>query len=70
MKDSEHFVKSIQDINLQNEDYLISFDVSLFTNVLVEEVLRVIRNRLSGDPSFSECSPSQVEDIMELLDIF
>jgi hypothetical protein len=34
----------------------------------VEEVLQVIRNRLSMDP-FTECSPLQVEDVMELLDI-
>jgi hypothetical protein len=35
----------------------------------VEEVLRVIRNRLSTDPPFPECSSLQAEDIMELLDI-
>jgi hypothetical protein len=69
MKNSEHVIKLIQDINLQNEDYLVSFDVSLFTNIPLEEVLQVIRNRLSMDPSFPECSPLQVEDVMELLDI-
>jgi hypothetical protein len=35
----------------------------------VEEVLQVIRNSLSTDPSFPESSPLQVEDVMELLDI-
>jgi hypothetical protein len=56
--------------NLQNEDYLVSFDVvSLFTNVPVKEVLKVIRNKLNTDSSFPECSPLQVEDVMELLDI-
>jgi hypothetical protein len=46
------------------------FDVvSLFTNVPVGEVLQVIRNGLSADPSFPECSPLQAEGIMELLDI-
>jgi hypothetical protein len=35
----------------------------------VEEVLQVITNRLSTDPSFPECSLLQVEDMMELLDI-
>jgi hypothetical protein len=44
VKDLEHFIKSIQDINLQNEDYLVSFDVvSLFTSVPVDEVIQVIR---------------------------
>jgi hypothetical protein len=35
----------------------------------VEEVLQVIRNRLSIDPPFPERSPLQVEGVMELLDI-
>jgi hypothetical protein len=35
----------------------------------VEEVLQVIGNRINSDPSFSECSPLYVEDIMESLDI-
>jgi hypothetical protein len=69
VKNSEQFIKLIHEINLQNEDYLISFYVSLFTIVPVEEVLQVIRNRLNMDPSFPVRSPLQVEDIMELLDI-
>jgi hypothetical protein len=35
----------------------------------VEEVLQVIRNRLSTDPSFPESSPSEVDDVKELLDV-
>jgi hypothetical protein len=70
VKDSEHFIKSIQDINLQNEDYLVSLDVvSLFTSVPVEELLQAIRNRLNMEPFFPEGSPLQVEEIMELLGI-
>jgi hypothetical protein len=70
MKKSQHFIKSIQDINLQNEDYLLSFGVvRLFTNVPVEEALQVMRNRLNVYPSFPASSPLQVENVMELLDI-
>jgi hypothetical protein len=70
LKNSEHFIKFIEDINLQNEDCFVSSDVvSLFTNVPVEEVLQVIRNRLITDPSFPECSQLQAEDVMELLGI-
>jgi hypothetical protein len=62
VKNSEHFIKLIQEMNLQNEDYLISFDiVSLFTNVPVKEVLQVTTNRLNTDPSFPECSTLQVK---------
>jgi hypothetical protein len=70
VKISEHFITSIKDVNLQNEDSLVSFDViSLFTNVPVEEVLQVIRNKLGTNSSFPEHSPLQVEDVLELLDI-
>jgi hypothetical protein len=35
----------------------------------MEEVLEIIRSRLSTDPSSPERAPLQVEDVMELLDI-
>jgi hypothetical protein len=70
VKNSEHFINIIQEINIQNGDCLVSFDVvSLFANVPVEEVLQVIRNRLNRDPSFPERSLLQVDDVMELLDV-
>jgi hypothetical protein len=69
MKNLEEFIKLMQDTNLQNKDYHVSFDiVSLFTNIPTE-VLQVIRNRLNMDSSFPEHSSLQAEDIMELLDI-
>jgi hypothetical protein len=47
VKDSDHFIKSAQDINFQKRDYFVSFEVvSLFINAPVEDVLEVIRNRL------------------------
>jgi hypothetical protein len=70
VKNSEYFIKLIWDINLQNEDYLVSFTIAnVFINISVEEDLQVIRSRLNTDPSFPEQSPLQVEDVMELLDI-
>jgi hypothetical protein len=42
--------------------------VSLLTDVPVEEVLQFIRNTPNTDPSFPVHSPLKVEDIMELLD--
>jgi hypothetical protein len=68
VKKSQHFIKSIQDIDLQNEDSLVSFGaVTLFTNVPVEEALQVIRNRLNKDSSFQERSLLQVDGVTELL---
>jgi hypothetical protein len=65
VKNSGYFLKLIQEINLQNKNHLVSHDVSSFTNVPVEEVLQVIRNRLNTDPSFRERSHLQVEHVME-----
>jgi hypothetical protein len=56
-------VKFIQEINLQNEDYLVCFDVILFTSLVI------VRNKLNKGPPFPEHSPLQVEEVMELLDI-
>jgi hypothetical protein len=70
VKNTELLIKSIKDFNLQSEDCLVSFDVvSLFTNVPVEQVLQVIKNRLNTDSSFPERSPLQAVDVMELLDL-
>jgi hypothetical protein len=43
IKNSGHFVRLIKYVNLQSPDSLIRFDnVSLFTNVPVDEALQVI----------------------------
>jgi uncharacterized protein (UPF0335 family) len=60
----------MKDISLRKEDILVSFDVkSLFSNVPVEEVLQVIKNKLYMDHTFSERSPLKVDDVMELLEV-
>jgi RNase P/RNase MRP subunit POP5 len=46
-KNSEHFLQLIKSVNVRESDKLVSFHViSLFTNVPVEEVLDIIRNKL------------------------
>jgi hypothetical protein len=46
VKNSDHFIQFIQEINLQNEDSLVSSNAdSLFTNITVEEVLGTTANR-------------------------
>jgi hypothetical protein len=63
-----HFVQLLKSVNLQSADTLVSFDVSLFTNVPVTESLQVIRNKLHNDNTLPERSVLQVEAIMELLE--
>jgi hypothetical protein len=61
----------LKSVNLQSSDTLVSFDiVSLFTNVPIDEALQVIGNKLHNDDTLAERSVLQVEDIMELLEVY
>ncbi|PNF18952.1 hypothetical protein B7P43_G14912, partial [Cryptotermes secundus] len=68
VKNSAHFVQLLKTVNLHSQDTLISFDISLFTNVPVDEVLQIVENKLHNDVTLMEGSVLQVEAIMELLE--
>jgi hypothetical protein len=47
VKNSEDFIQKIQDIKIEEQDILVSFDVvSLFTNIPTDEAVDIIKNRL------------------------
>jgi hypothetical protein len=69
VKNLGHFVQLLKSVNLQSSDTLVSFDVSLFTNVPVNEDLQVIRNKLHNNDTLAEPSVLQVEPIVDLLDV-
>ncbi|XP_026740728.1 uncharacterized protein LOC113503109 [Trichoplusia ni] len=49
VRDSRHFVELLEGIQLQDTDIMVSFDItSLFTNVPVDEVIRIITTLLGG----------------------
>jgi len=53
---------------LEDDEVLISHDVvSLFTNIPVADSLKVIRERLDRDKSWSHKTLLDVDDVMELL---
>ena len=55
MKDSKHFVNMIKDERVCGDEILVTFDEkSLFTNVQVEEALRVIFDMLKNDESLAD----------------
>ena len=49
VKDSEDFVTKLEAIDVEEEDMMVSFDVSLFTRVPVSKALRVIEDLLAYD---------------------
>jgi hypothetical protein len=70
VKNSEHSVQLIGEINLQNGDSLVSFDTaSLFTKLPAEAVLQVATNGLTINPTLWNRSLLQVEEVIELVNI-
>ena len=68
-KNSTEFCGSIADINLQDDDELVSFDVvSLFTSIPVDVAVNVAHNRLVNDENLLERTALPVTDIIKLLD--
>ena len=71
VKDAAHFVQILekQVAHEKNDNNLmVGFDVkSLFTNVLVDEALLVIKNKLEYDETLELRTSLSVESIMELL---
>jgi hypothetical protein len=69
-KNLGHFVQLLKSVNFQPLDTLIIFDDDgLFTNVAVNEALKVIRNNLHGNDTLVEWSVLQVKAIVELLEV-
>lgn len=69
-KNSEHFLQLLKHVNVCESDILVSFDVvSLFTEVPVEEVLNIIRNKPWEDDTVAENSVLELVANMELLEL-
>lgn len=65
---TKHFVEITKDMKISDTDTLVSFDVeSLFTNIPVNETLRIIETRLHNDNSLSDRTKLPINIIMELL---
>ena len=68
MKNSLHFKSLAEQLEIAQNDTLVSFDVqSLFTNVPVPETLAIIEKRLVSDSQLSERTNLPIPTIMELI---
>ena len=57
MKNSRHFVEMMGNVRNEEDEMLVSFDVtSLFTNVPIEEAVRVIQGSLQEDETLGRVS--------------
>ena len=69
VKNSEHFISMIKDLNLGPDETLVSFDVSsLFTNVPVDEAVEVIHDMLVKDETLDERTTLLPDRIAEFLE--
>ena len=65
---SIQFVGIIKDLKLRQSDILVSFDVvSLFTNIPTQEACFIAKQRLQADPSITDRTSLNPEQIHELL---
>ena len=66
---SKQLADDLNDIKLEDDEYLISHDVvSLFTNTPVALTLDIIRKRLEQDSNLNKRTRLTVDDIMELVE--
>lgn len=58
VRDSTHFIHLLEDVRIQNDEIMVSFDVSsLFTNVPVAETIEVIKQQLLNNNLPTEYIP-------------
>ena len=64
-------VERVSVMELEARDRLVSFDVTnLFTQVPVDEALKVLEERLSADVTLTERTSIPVPQLTELIEIF
>ena len=68
IKNSEHLVKLLKEINLEEDDVFVSYGVTaLFTSVLCDEVVDIAVDRAKKDPECYNRTKLTLEEMGELL---
>ena len=69
VRNNQDFIQSIQDITIEEEDCMMSFDVkSLFTSIPVQPTLNIIKKLLEEDTSLHQRTTMAVKHIHWLLE--
>ena len=70
VKNSAHFVEVMRSITIQDDEVLASFDITLlFTNVPVDEAVRVIKTKLQDDETLKDRTPLSADMVTELMEL-
>ena len=71
IKNSEHLVKLLKEINLREDDVFVSYDITaLFTSVLCDEVVDITVDRAKKDPEWYNRTKLTPEEMGELLTFY
>jgi hypothetical protein len=69
VKNSQHFMRSMSKVPVDESDILLRFDVeSLFTNVLVEKLLVVIKKKLQ-EGTLVQLTALRVDAFVKMLEV-
>ena len=71
VRNNQEFIQSIQEITIEEEDCMMSFDVkSLFTSVPIQPTLNIIKKLLEEDTSLHQRTTMAVKHINWLLEFY
>ena len=69
VQNTKDFVQKLKNINLQPQEYIISYDVkALFTSVPTEPAIRIIKQHLEGVQELQQRTSMTVKHIICLLE--
>lgn len=70
IQNSTHFIQKIKQMNIEDSDKMISFDVeSLFTKVPIKETLKILLTKLENDDHLSEKITLPAKEICALTEL-
>ena len=70
VKNSKHFVEMMSGLSVEEDEILVSFDVSsLFNNVPIDEAVRAIHDRLRNDETLCDPTTLSPDRVAELLEV-
>ena len=67
VKDSAHFAEMIKDLRVEDDEILVSYDVTaLYPSVPQEEAIEIFYQAMKNDPNLSEKTTMSAENVIEL----
>ena len=69
VKNSKEFVELVSDLEIQDDEVMISYDVeALYTSLPINSVLEIARKKLEEDATLDKRTSLKVDDIIKLLE--